>query len=137
MHADVVQVATQHRIAATVRTPVRHLEAPTVLHYAPGEEITNHFDFVNPRIPNYAAEVERRGERVMTFLIYLNDGYGGGETEFPKLGLSYKGRRREGLCFANALPNGFPDARMIHAGRPPSGADKWIISQFIRNRAAT
>ena len=136
MDADVVQIAIQHRIAAAVGLPVENLEGPTVLHYAPGQEITNHFDFLNPEMPNYDDEVSRRGERVITFLIYLNDDYGGGETDFPELGVRHKGRRREGLFFVNALPNGKPDRRMVHAGRPPTSGEKWVFSQFIRNRVA-
>ena len=136
MDADVVQIAIQHRMAAVVGLPVHNLEGPTVLHYAVGQEITNHFDFVNPETPNYDDEISRRGERIITFLIYLNDGYGGGETEFPELGVRHKGRRREGLFFVNALPNGKPDRRMVHAGRPPTSGEKGVFSQFIRNRVA-
>ena len=67
-----------------------NLEGPTVLHYAAGQEITNHFDFLNTEMPNYEDELSRRGQRVITFLIYLNDDYGGGETEFPELGVRHK-----------------------------------------------
>lgn len=136
MDADVVQIAIQHRIAAAVGLPAHNLEGPTVLHYAAGQEITNHFDFLNTEMPNYEDELNRRGQRVITFLIYLNDGYGGGETDFPELGVRHRGRRREGLFFVNALPDGQPDRRMVHAGRPPSSGEKWVFSQFIRNRVA-
>ena len=70
----------------------------------------------------------------MTFLVYLNDDYAGGETEFPRLGIQHKGRRGEGLYFINVLPNGAPDERTWHAGRPPLSGEKWILSQFLRNR---
>lgn len=136
MDVDVVQIAIQHRMAAVVDLPVHNMEGPTMLHYEVGEQITDHTDFVNVRLPNYEDEISRRGERIITFLIYLNDDYGGGETEFPQLGVRHKGRRREGMFFVNALPNGKPDSRMVHAGRPPTSGEKWILSQFIRNRAA-
>jgi len=136
MSADLVQVALQYRMAVTVGLPIDNMEGPTVLHYEVGEEITNHYDFLNPQSPNYQDEIGRRGERIITFLVYLNDDYGGGETEFPQLGISHKGKRREGLLFVNALPSGPPDTRMVHAGRPPTSGEKWIVSQFIRNRAA-
>jgi hypothetical protein len=136
MDADLVQIAVQQRMAAAVGLPVRNMEGPTILHYAVGQEITNHFDFLNPNNPSYEEEVRRRGERIVTFLVYLNDDYGGGETEFPELRVRHKGRRREGLFFVNALPNGQPDTRMVHAGRPPTSGEKWIVSQFIRNRPA-
>jgi prolyl 4-hydroxylase len=135
MSADLVQVALQYRMAAAVGLPVQNMEGPTVLHYAVGQEITNHYDFVSPDTPNYQDEIARRGERIITFLVYLNDDFGAGETEFPRLGVTHKGRRREGLFFVNALPTGEPDLRMVHAGRPPTSGEKWIVSQFIRNRA--
>jgi hypothetical protein len=136
MHADLVQVVVQWRMSAAVGVPVQHMEGPTVLHYAIGEQITNHYDFVNPKIPNYAAEIAQRGQRIITFLVYLNDDYEGGETDFPTLSLRYHGAKGDGLFFTNALPNGKPDARMVHAGMPPTSGEKWIIAQFIRSRPA-
>jgi hypothetical protein len=132
---DLVHAMLQARMSAACSVPLVCMEAPAVLHYAPGEEITNHFDFVDPSIPNYAQEIAVRGERVITFLVYLNDDYDGGETDFPKLGVRHRGRRGEGLFFVNALPDGTPDRRMVHAGLPPSRGEKWLVSQFIRNRA--
>jgi len=134
MSADLVQVALQQRMAASVGLPIDNMEGPTVLHYEVGEQITNHYDFLNPGSPNYEDEISRRGERIITFLVYLNDDYEGGETDFPKLGIRHKGTRGEGLLFVNALPSGPPDPRMVHAGTPPTSGEKWIVSQFIRNR---
>jgi prolyl 4-hydroxylase len=134
MDADLVQVAVQSRMSAAIGIPVHHMEGPTVLHYAPGEEITDHYDFVNPRIPNYETEIRERGQRLITFLVYLNENYEGGETDFPQLRLRYRGGRRDGLFFTNALPSGEPDLRMVHAGLPPRDGAKWLFSQFIRNR---
>src|SRR5262249_47930296 len=109
--------------------------APAILHYDVGEQITDHYDFIDPASPNYAAQIARQGERVVTFLVYLNDDYARGETEFPRFALRHKGRRGEGLYFANALASGEPDRRALHAGRPPESGEKWIVSQFIRSRA--
>ena len=83
-------------MAACLEIPLRHFEPITVLHYAAGEEITEHFDFVDPNVPNYPQEIAQNGQRVVTFLVYLNDDYAEGETEFPRLGVSHKGRRCEG-----------------------------------------
>lgn len=134
MSADVVQAAVQTRMSAALGISIGHMEGPTVLHYAPGEQITNHYDFVNPRVPNYAAEIAERGQRIVTFLVYLNEDYEGGETDFPELGLRYQGGKGGALFFTNALPNGEPDLRMVHAGLPPKDREKWVMSQFIRNR---
>jgi hypothetical protein len=131
---DLVQLLLQARMAAATGIPFAHMEAISVLHYAEGQEITEHFDFISPGTPDHAQHLARYGERVVTFLVYLNDDYAGGETEFPRLGVSHKGARGEGLFFSNARPSGEPDLRSLHAGRPPGRGEKWIVSQFIRNR---
>jgi prolyl 4-hydroxylase len=134
METDLVQLMVQTRISIASGLPLVNMEGSTVLHYEVGEQIDNHYDFVDPSIPGYEEEVRTRGERVMTFLVYLNDDYEAGETDFPRLAVSHKGRRGEGLYFINALPSGAPDLRSWHAGRPPVRSEKWILSQFIRNR---
>jgi hypothetical protein len=134
LQTDMVMLLVQNRMVAASGIPLSHFEASTVLHYGLGEEITDHFDFVDPRTPNYMSAIKKYGQRVMTFLIYLNDDYEGGETEFPKLDLSHKGRLGEGTYFINAHPDGQPDLRTVHAGRPPAQGEKWIFSQFIRDR---
>src|SRR5262249_27660265 len=70
MTADLVQVTLQYRMAVSVGLPIDNMEGPTVLHYEVGQEITNHYDFLNPGSPNYQDEISRRGERIITFLVY-------------------------------------------------------------------
>ncbi len=134
LETDVVCVLAQARMAACAGIPFRHLEPLSVLHYAEGEEITEHFDFVDPEVPDYERQIASLGQRVVTFLAYLNDDYGGGETDFLELGIRHKGRRGDGLYFVNALPDGSADTRTLHAGRAPTNGEKWIVSQFMRNR---
>ena len=131
---DFVFVLAQLRMAACLGVPLRQFEALTVLHYDEGEEITDHYDFVDPNLPTYAQEIAEQGDRVVTFLVYLNDDYQGGETAFPRLDISHKGRRGEGIFFVNS-DHGRADTRTLHAGRTPVGGEKWIVSQFIRDRA--
>jgi prolyl 4-hydroxylase len=132
---EVVHVLLQARMAAACGLAERCMEAPSVLHYAPGEEIREHYDFVDPNISeDYPAEIARNGQRIVTFIIYLNDDYDGGETAFPKLGFEHKGRRGGGIYFVNALPDLSPDMRMVHAGRPTTRGEKWIVTQFVRDR---
>lgn len=124
----------QQKMSEACGIPMVQMEGTAILNYKPGEEISDHYDFVNPGLPNYEQEIRDNGQRIITFLIYLNDDYEGGETAFPELGLSHKGRTGEGMFFVNALPDGSSDLRTKHAGRPPSSGEKWIVSQFIRNR---
>ncbi len=132
---EVVHVLLQARMSAACGLSERCMEAPSILHYAPGEEIRDHYDFVDPAITDdYADEIARNGQRLITFIVYLNDDYEGGETAFPRLGFEYKGRRGGGIYFVNALPDLSPDMRMVHAGRPTTRGEKWIVTQFIRDR---
>jgi prolyl 4-hydroxylase len=67
-------------------------------------------------------------------LIYLNDEYTGGETDFPVLGWRYRGSPGDALAFRNVTAAGLPDVRTLHAGRPPAGGEKWLLSKWIRDR---
>lgn len=136
VETDLVNLLLQSRMSASTQMPFRQFEAATVLHYAPGEQISEHYDFIDPATPDYAQVIQQQGQRVITFIIYLNDSYELGETVFPELGISHKGSRGEGIYFVNSLTDGSPDKRTLHAGRPPQQGDKWIATQFIRNRNA-
>jgi hypothetical protein len=121
--AELVHALLQARMSAACGVSERMMEAPTILHYAAGEQIQDHYDFVDPKSTrDYAGEIARNGQRVFTFLVYLNDDYDGGETAFPDLGLVHKGRRGDALYFVNALADLAPDLRTLHAGRPPRAA---------------
>mgnify|MGYP003340457656 CR=1 FL=1 len=122
LDTDFLFVISQLRMSACLGIPLRHFEAATVLHYDVGEEITDHYDFVDPNVPNYAQEIAEQGERIVTFLLYLNDDYGSGETAFPRVGIRHKGARGEGMFFVNAR-DGRADTRTLHAGRSP---DDWM-----------
>ena len=134
MEADLVQMMVQARMSAGCGQPMAHMEASTVLHYAVGETIGNHYDFVDPAHPGYDEEIRRFGNRVVTFLVYLNADYEGGETHFPRIGVSHSGQRGEGLYFVNTHADGRPNLATLHSGRPPTRGEKWIFSQFVRDR---
>jgi len=136
VETDLVNLLVQMRMAACTGVNFRQFEAATVLHYAEGEQITEHYDFIDPKTPDYARVIREQGQRIITFIVYLNDDYQGGETEFPELGISHKGSRGEGIFFVNALDDGSSDPRTLHAGRPPVVGEKWIVTQFIRNSFA-
>jgi prolyl 4-hydroxylase len=128
---DVVQFLVQSRMALTCGYPMQHFEAPMVLHYEVGQQITPHFDFIDANAPDYARQISEQGQRMVTFLLYLNDDYDGGETTFTDLGIVNRGHAGGGLYFINAHPDLSPDRRMRHTGSPPTRGEKWIVSQFI------
>lgn len=121
---DLVIQALQHRLAAISGTVRVQGEPFSVLHYAPGQEYRPHVDTL-PRTGN---------QRVMTLISYLNQGYPGGETIFPALGLSVAARAGDVLMFANVTPDGAPDPLSRHAGQPVRAGAKWIATRWIRAR---
>jgi len=131
---DMILVMLRARISRLIQLPVLGFEDTQVLHYAPGEEFRPHFDFLDIAQPGHAMAAAAGGQRVVTFLIYLNEGYDGGETAFPTLGRRYKGRTGDALFFYNALPDGTPDRRTLHAGTPTTRGEKYLFSQWIRFR---
>jgi hypothetical protein len=132
---DVVTAIVRARIAAATGLPEPIFEVPQVMHYAPGQEFRPHHDFLDPALPGHRGDLARRGQRIGTFLLYLNEDYAGGETAFPAAGLSHRGRTGDALFFANVTPDGRPDPLTLHAGLPPASGEKWVFSQWIRDRA--
>ena len=131
---SLVLLLLQARLASAIGAPMAMLEAANVLHYAVGEKFDEHYDFIDPLSPSHGRLVAEGGQRVATCIIYLNDDYEGGETEFTVLGLSNKGVRGDAVVFLSALPDGTPDRRSAHAGRPPTNGEKWIVVNFIRDK---
>jgi prolyl 4-hydroxylase len=132
---DVVLEILRARISAATRLPEGIFEVPQVMHYSVSQEFRLHHDFLDPSQPGPRSDIERRGQRIGTFLIYLNEDFEGGETEFPKAGFSYRGRTGDALFFTNVTRDGRPDPLTLHCGRPPTKGEKWIFSQWIRDRA--
>jgi len=54
--------------------------------------------------------------------------------DFPRVGVRYKGARGDALLFFNVDATGRPDPDTIHAGRPTTQGEKWVLSQWIRSR---
>jgi len=133
-NADVVLALIRERMAASLGTESRHFEVTKLLRYEPGQEFSLHADYQEPSTPALAREIERRGQRIATFLVYLNDDYGGGETDFPEAGFRFRGRLGDALWFSNVDSRGNPDRRSVHAGMPPSSGTKWLLSQWVRSR---
>jgi prolyl 4-hydroxylase len=66
----------QERIAATAMLPLSHSEALQLQHYPEGQSYVLHDDYLPP-----AAVTS--GQRIATFLLYLNDVLDGGEVKNP------------------------------------------------------
>jgi hypothetical protein len=130
---DVVFAMVREKIAAAVGVALAALETTQVLHYRVGQRFEPHFDYFDPALEGHAPELAG-GQRIVTCLIYLNDAFEGGETDFPLLGQRHRPPAGGALCFVNVQPSGAPDRRTMHAGLSPTSGEKWLLSQWIRDR---
>lgn len=113
--------ALNRRIAAASGTDFRQGEPLQILRYHPGQQYRSHLDAV-PGLEN---------TRILTVIVYLNDGFEGGETHFPKTGLSLRGRRGDAIMFRNTLADGRADPMSEHAGLPVTRGTKFIATRWI------
>ena len=132
LDTDLVLQLVQLRIAATIGVPLNHQEPTNILHYLPGEEYRPHYDFVDPNAAAHIDELKKAGQRTVTFLIYLNDDFDGGETDFPKLDFRFRGAPGDALVFWNIAPDGTPEKNSLHAGLAPARGEKWLFSKWVR-----
>jgi prolyl 4-hydroxylase len=113
--------ALNRRIAAASGTHVDQGEPLQILRYRPGQEYRAHLDSI--------AGLDNR--RILTVIVYLNDGYGGGETRFTQTGLDVRGRKGDALLFRNTLPDSRADPMSQHAGLPVKSGTKLIATRWI------
>jgi prolyl 4-hydroxylase len=119
---DLVINAFNRRMAALSGTRPDQGEPLQLLRYRPGGEYRAHMDAL-PAEPN---------QRVLTILVYLSDDYKGGETVFPRIGLSFRGQTGDALLFRNAGADGRGDPLTVHAGLPVLNGSKYLASRWIR-----
>jgi predicted 2-oxoglutarate/Fe(II)-dependent dioxygenase YbiX len=131
--ADLILVLVRTRIAAVTGLPVAAMEPPRVIHYALGQEIKAHYDRLTDGVTGYAGG-GYKSDRIATFLLYLNDDFDGGETEFPLVGQRFKCKAGDALYFAHVDQASKPDRLSLHAGRPILRGEKYVLSQWIHDR---
>lgn len=125
VHEDLVVRAINARIAAASGTAIAQGEPLTVLRYQPGQEYRSHLDTIQ------GAD----NQRIATMLLYLNGGFGGGETHFPAVPATITPRGGDAVLFFNTLPDGRPDPASRHAGLPVRAGTKWLATRWIRAQA--
>lgn len=119
---DLVVNAINRRIAAFSGTSLEQGEPLQILRYGVGGEYRTHMDGIANE-PN---------QRILTVLVYLSDDYEGGETAFPRTGLSVRGRKGDALLFRNVDAGDRPDPLSLHAGLPVTRGTKLIATRWIR-----
>ena len=118
-------------LTALAGLPERNAEWLSVLHYRHGDEYRHHYDFLMPKHVDFP----RGGHRRDTVLVYLNDDFDGGATEFPRHNLQIAPQHGSILHFCSMNNDGTVDQDSLHAGLPVSNGEKWLASLWIRQQA--
>lgn len=108
-----------------------------VMRYGVGAEYQPHFDYFNLDRPGQAAHLANGGQRISSLVIYLNDVEAGGETIFPRSGLSVAPRKGSAVYFAYTDAQSRTDPLSFHAGMPVVRGEKWIATRWMREREFT
>ena len=122
---DLVVQAVNRTIAAATGTKPAWGEPLNILRYVPGQQYKPHHDGTGS---------DNVSVRNLTALIWLNDQFEGGETDFPKINVRIRGSVGDMLVFRNVRDDGEFDERMIHAGLPVTEGVKWMASRWIRGQ---
>lgn len=98
--------------------------------YREGQQFGEHFDWFSN-----SAYFEGRGNRLYTFMVYLNDDFEGGETNFPKLIRSVRPKAGMAVIWKNLSDSGAGNDFMLHAGMPVLSGSKYILTRWFRERS--
>ncbi|UXH46763.1 2OG-Fe(II) oxygenase [Rossellomorea vietnamensis] len=124
---DVV-TRVEKRVSQIMNIPVEHGEGLQILNYKPGQEYKAHFDFFS------ASARPVKNPRISTLVMYLNDVEEGGETYFPKLGLSVSPQKGMAVYFEYFYDNQELNDLTLHGGAPVVIGDKWAATQWMRRQ---
>lgn len=118
----------ENRISSLMHVPIAHAEGLQVLHYEPGQEFKEHYDFFGPNSPS------SHNNRISTLIIYLNDVEEGGETTLPKLGITVKPVKGTAIYFEYFYNNQELNELTLHSGEPVIRGEKWVATQWMRKQ---
>ena len=124
------------RIEALTHWPADHYQDIQIVRYGVGGQYKPHHDCYNPDMPAFKNILEINGQRLATFLMYLNDCPGSGATAFPRLdGLFVCPQKGSALFFCYPPhADGTPDTSCLHAAGPVFQGEKWIATTWLCER---
>jgi prolyl 4-hydroxylase len=120
------------RLSTLAQWPVECSEPFQLQKYGVTQEYRPHFDWLNPDSAGHRSHLQRGGQRLATFILYLSDVEQGGGTAFPSIGLEVFPKKGNALFFLNTDANHQPDQQTLHAGSPVVKGTKIIANKWLR-----
>ena len=121
-----------HRISEITGTEMKSQEELQVVRYKPGGFYKPHYDACNKETDDCTRLNNGLGPRFITFIIYLNDGFDGGETFFPQIDTKVVPKRGKAVIFYNVDSEGEILPKSLHGGLDVKNGEKWICNKWIR-----
>lgn len=131
-HGDPIISAIEDRIALLTMISKRNGENIQVLRYQEGGEYLPHYDWFDPQTVGGQYHMLRGGQRVASFLMYLNEPEAGGETVFPMLNIKVIPKKGMALLFYDCRLDGSVDQFTLHGGAPVIKGQKWLATKWLR-----
>lgn len=131
---DPIVRSIEKKISKITEIPMKNGEGLQVLHYGVGDEFQPHHDYFDPSMPGGSESLARGGQRVATFILYLNTPEQGGETVFPEAKVKVFPKKGNAVLFYNVNPDGVEDPLSFHGGAPVIKGEKWIATKWMREK---
>lgn len=123
------------KVSSILNIAFENAEDLQVVRYLPGQYFKQHHDACCDNTPECKNFVSGSGQRILTVLIYLNGGFEGGYTYFPKLKLKIRVRPGSAIVFhPTAFNSNKCHPLALHAGMPVSKNIKWVANIWYRER---
>lgn len=119
--------------------PIQNQEDLQVVSYKPGGFFTPHYDSCEGDT-GYCERMDgASGARYLTYIIYLNDDFEGGETAFPEIKKEVKPKKGKCVVFQSTIlpPDGRTILQALHGGNPVKSGNKWICNKWVRANTFT
>ncbi|XP_069191938.1 prolyl 4-hydroxylase subunit alpha-1 [Procambarus clarkii] len=72
------------------------------------------------------------GDRIATFMFYMNEVEEGGRTVFPRVGVGVEPEAGSAVFWYNLSPTGKGDHRTLHSACPVLRGTKWVSNKWIK-----
>lgn len=113
--------------------PFENQEMLQVVKYESGGKYEHHYDAPDISDMKVLDKLNRgSGQRQYTFLIYLNDEFEGGETEFVNIGLKIKPETGKAILFRSTTQDQVVIKNSLHTGCTVNNGNKWICTKWTR-----
>jgi prolyl 4-hydroxylase len=107
-----------------------------IVRYTPGGHYSTHYDQCHDKSIYCTKQIEEyKGPRKWTLLMYITDDFEGGETWFPMIQKSFRGKKGDALLFHTLTPDNLRvHPHSLHQGSPVKSGEKRIANIWIRTK---